>query len=115
LKKKHEPWYWDISLEKIVLEVLRETGIPRDQVYSLTRGRKGALGRHLAAYLARKLAGFRVIEVARHFHREPMTLSLGVKKVESLLQNDKALAKKVEIMERNLTEKSKKKYFITIA
>jgi len=115
LKKKHEPWYWDISLEKIVLEVLRETGIPRDQVYSLTRGREGALGRYLAAYLARKLAGFRVIEVARHFNREPMTLSLGVKKVESLLQNDKALAKKVEIMERNLTEKSKKKYFITIA
>jgi chromosomal replication initiation ATPase DnaA len=89
--------------------------IPRDQVYSLTRGRKGALGRNLAAYLARKLAGFRVIEVARHFHREPMTLSLGVKKVESLLQSDRALAKKVEIMKRNLTEKSKKKNFITIA
>jgi chromosomal replication initiation ATPase DnaA len=90
-------------------------GIPRDQVYSLTRGRKGAWGRNLAAYLARKLAGFRVIEVARHFKREPMTISLGVKKVENLLQREKAMAKKVEIMERNLMEKSKKKYFITIA
>ncbi len=115
LKKNHEPRYWEISLEKIVLEVLREMGIPRDQVYSLTRGRKGALGRNLAAYLARKLAGFRVIEVARHFNREPMTISLGVKKVENLLQREKAMAKKVEIMERNLMEKSKKKYLITIA
>jgi hypothetical protein len=44
-----------------------------------------------------------------------MTLSLGVKKVESLLQSDRALAKKVEIIKRNLTEKSKKKNFITIA
>ena len=44
-----------------------------------------------------------------------MTISLGVKKVENLLQGDKAMAKKVEIMERNLMEKSKKKYFITIA
>jgi hypothetical protein len=44
-----------------------------------------------------------------------MTISLGVKKVENLLQREKALAKKVEIMERNLMEKSKKKYFITIA
>jgi hypothetical protein len=115
LKKKHEPFYWDISLERIVLEVLREMGIPRDQVYSLSRGRKGALGRNLAAYLARRLAGFRVIEVARHFNREPMTLSLGVQKVESLLQSDRGLAKKVERMERNLKEKSKRKYFITIA
>ena len=37
-----------------------------------------------------------------------MTLSLGVKKVESLLQSDRALAKKVERMERNLKERSKK-------
>jgi hypothetical protein len=38
-----------------------------------------------------------------------------VKKVESLLQSDRALAKKVERMERNMKERSKRKYFITIA
>ena len=77
LKKNHEPRYWEISLEKIVLEVLGEMRIPRDQVYSLAHGRKGAFGRNLAAYLTRKLAGFRVIEIARHFNREPMTISVG--------------------------------------
>jgi hypothetical protein len=44
-----------------------------------------------------------------------MTISLGVKKVEKLLQADRDFSKRVEIMERNLREKSKKKYFITIA
>jgi hypothetical protein len=44
-----------------------------------------------------------------------MTLSLGVKKVESLLQSDRALAKKVERMERNMKKRSRRKYFITIA
>jgi hypothetical protein len=61
------------------------------------------------------LAGFRVKEIARHFKREAMTVSLGVKKVEKLLQQDKDFFKRVEIMEMNLREKSKKKYFITIA
>ena len=44
-----------------------------------------------------------------------MTINLGVKKVEKLLQQDKDFFKRVEIMEMNLREKSKKKYFITIA
>jgi len=44
-----------------------------------------------------------------------MTISLGVKKVEKLLHRDKDFSKRVEIMEMNLKEKSKKKYFITIA
>ena len=69
----------------------------------------------MAAYLARKWAEIRVIEAARNLNREPMKISLGVKKVENLLQREKAMAKKVEITERNMMERSKKKYFITIA
>jgi hypothetical protein len=115
LQKSHEPSYWEIPVEKIVGEVIGGTGISRDRLYSLTRDRQGAYGRNLVAYLARKLAGFRVKEIAQHFKREPMTISLGVKKVEKLLQQDKDFLKRVEIMEMNLKEKSKKKYFITIA
>ena len=44
-----------------------------------------------------------------------MTISLGVKKVENLIGQDKELAKQVNIMEMNLKKKSRKKYFITIA
>jgi len=51
----------------------------------------------------------------RAFYQEPMTISLGVKKVEKLLQRDRDISKRVKIMEMNLREKSKKKYFITIA
>jgi hypothetical protein len=44
-----------------------------------------------------------------------MTISLGVKKVETLLQQDNDLARRVENMEMNLRGNSKKKYFTTIA
>jgi len=115
LKKNDESSHWEIPLENIVREVIRGTKIPRDRLYSLTRDREGAYGRSLVAYLARKLAGFKVKEIAQHFKREPMTISLGIKKIEKFLQQDKNFLKRVEIMERTLKEKSKKKYFITIA
>ena len=115
LKKSHEASYWEVPVENIVGEVIRGASIPRHRLYSLTRDCQGAYGRNLVAYLARKVAGFRVKEIAQHFKREPMTISLGVKKVETLLQRDRDFSNRVEIMEMNLREKSKKKYFITIA
>jgi len=44
-----------------------------------------------------------------------MTVSLGMRKIENLLQRDKDLAGRVEFMEMNLQKRGKKKYFITIA
>jgi len=77
LRKTHEASYWEVPVENIVKEVIRGTSIPRDRLYSLTRDRQGAYGRNLVAYLARKLAGFRVKEIAQHFKREPMTIAWG--------------------------------------
>jgi len=44
-----------------------------------------------------------------------MTISLGVRKVEKLLQRDRDFSRRIEIMEMNFRKKRKKKYFITIA
>jgi len=73
------------------------------------------LGRNLVGYLARKLTGLRVKDIGQYFKREPMTVSLGMRKIENLLQRDKDLAGRVEFMEMNLQKRGKKKYFITIA
>ncbi len=115
LRRNHERCYWEVPVERIVMEVIRGTNISRDRVYSLTRGRQGAYGRGLVAYLARKVAGIPLKEIAQHFNREPMTISLGIKKVEKILQEDKKFSEMVEIMEMRLRDKSKRKYFITIA
>ena len=115
LKKGHERSYWEVPMERIVREVIQGMKISRDRLYSLTRDRQGAYGRSLVAYLARKLAGFRVNEIAQHFNRGSMSICWGVRKVEKTLQEDKEFSTAVEIMEKNLIEKSRKKYFITIA
>jgi len=65
--------------------------------------------------LARKLSGYFVKEVARYFRREPAMISQGVIKAENLLRADEDLAKKVEMIERKLIRKRRKKYLITNA
>jgi chromosomal replication initiation ATPase DnaA len=107
--------YWDISMEDIVKKVGERLGIPWEKMYSLTRERQGAYGRGVVGYLGRKLAGLQVKEIARHFHREPMTVSLGVRKIEDLLRQDPEIAQRMDAIEKELSKERKRKYFITIA
>lgn len=106
---------YDIPIEEIVLEVSNATRISQDKFYSLTRGRKGVYGRSLVAYLARKISGCLVKDIAEHFRREPMTISQAIIKLENLIQRDKEIEEMVEFIENNLTRGRKKKYDISIA
>lgn len=114
-KRSFEPTVYDIQIEEIVLEVSEVTRIPQYRLYSLTRNRSGAYGRSLVAYLARKISGYLVKDIAEHFRREPMTISQAIIKLERLIQINKDLKKTVESLERNLIKERKKKYLISIA
>ena len=106
---------YEIPIEEIVREVEARVGIFRNQIYSLSRDRRGAYGRSLVAYLARKLSGYLVKDIAQYFGREPMTISRGVIRVEDLLRRDRDLAKRVGLVEKKLVWKRRRKYFITHA
>jgi hypothetical protein len=56
-----------------------------------------------------------MVEFAWFFRREPMTVSLGVIKIEERFRQDGGMAEQVKIIEGNLKRRAKKKYFITIA
>lgn len=115
IKTSAESALFAISLEDIVLEVVNQMAIARDRLYSLTRDRMGAYGRAIVAYLARKLTGSLVKDIARHFQREPMTMSEAVIKIESLMEKDMELAGRIGDMRNYLTKRIKKKYLITVA
>lgn len=114
-KRSIEPTVYDIPLGEIALEVSKVTGIDQDRLYSLTRDRKGAYGQSLVAYLARKISGYLVKDIAEHFRWEAMTISHSIIKLEDLIQRDKDLEKTVEPIERDLIKDGKKKYLISIA
>jgi chromosomal replication initiation ATPase DnaA len=115
IKGSSEGVYWEVPIEEICREVMGRMGIGEERLYSLSRDRRGAYGRGLVGYLARKVAGMRVKEIAGYFKREPMTISFGVRKIEDRFQREKGLAQKIAAMELALRKKGKKKYFITIA
>jgi len=81
--------------------------IPRDWLYSLSRDRMGAYGRAIVGYLARKMAGSLVKDIAQHFQREPMTISEAIIKIDGLMEKDKELARKIEDMGSNLMKRTK--------
>jgi REP element-mobilizing transposase RayT len=114
-KITNEPAFYEIPLEDIVMGVGKTTGITSGQIHSLRRDRRGAFGRSLVAYLARKLSGYLIKDVAVYFHREPAMISQGIMKTENLLQADESLVKKVEMIERKLIRNRRKKYLITNA
>jgi putative transposase len=114
-KASSYPGIFEIPMKDISMEVADRMVIPRDRLYSLTRDWMGAYGRAIVAYLAREMTGSLVKDMARHFHREPMTISQAIIKIERLMEEDRELARKMEAMRRNLTKSGKKKYLITVA
>jgi putative transposase len=114
-KQTDGPALYEIPLEEIVKEVGKNMGITQDKIGSLSRNREGAYGRSLVAYVARKLSGCFVKDIARYLHREPMTISQGIIKVERVLREDEDLAKKVREIEKKLVQTRRKKYLITNA
>jgi len=81
--------------------------IRRSLVYSFSRNREGALGRSLVAYLGRRWAGYSLRVVADHFGRDPVVISVGVKRLEERLGADRGFSQRVEILEKNLIRNKK--------
>ena len=113
--KVSEERFYDLTVDLIAREVSKAIGIPLERLYSLTRGRQGAYGRSVVAYLARAVSGHLVKDVAGHFGRSPMTMSRAVVKFEESLRNDRKLRQRIEMIRGALIKKAKRKYNITIA
>lgn len=59
--------------------------------------------------------GLPVKEIARYFHREPRTVSLGVRKIEDLMGRGREMTERVEAIGKEMRKGRKRKYLITIA
>ena len=116
-KESKEPrsWVYEVSLEAISDETSMAMGIRRDKLYSRGREREGARGRWIVGYLARRVSGYGVKEIADHFGRSLVTISEGMKKIEDLEQSDKSFAKRLSLIVENVVKGRMRKYRITEA
>jgi len=114
-RKQSGSWVYDVPLKVISEEVSRAMGIRAGRLHSGTRGREGARGRGLVAYLAKRICGYTVKEIAEYFRRSSATISEAIVKVEDHLGKDKSLEKTVSLMRMKLVEGRKRKYRISDA
>jgi REP element-mobilizing transposase RayT len=114
-KKEVEPWAYEISLEAISHEVARAMGITEGKISSATKDRQGVRGRSVAAYLARKTAGYTVKEIADYFKRGAVTIGEGIMQIEEHTREDKTFEKALKDMENNITKGRKRKYRVSVA
>jgi putative transposase len=114
-RKEPQSWVYEVSLEDISEETSVAMGIRREKLYSRAREREGARGRWIVAYLARRVSGYGVKEVADYFGRSLVTISEGMKKVEDLERRDKSFAKRLSLIVENVVKGRRRKYRITEA
>lgn len=106
------PFVYDISLGQIVSEISSALHLSADLLYSLTRNRQGALGRAVTGYVGRKLGGYQIKAIAAHFHRDPVLISQGIKRLENKLKEEKGFVKTLIGIEQSLIRKSSRKILI---
>lgn len=94
----------EITIDRLIAVVSSVLEIDRILFYSATRGRDGALGRAVVAYLGRKIFGYENSEIASHLRRDPATLSCGVRRVEERVMREKSFAKLMEKLEDTLVQ-----------
>jgi len=102
------PFTYEMGLEEIVVQVGSALKIPIDLLYSSSRSRQGAWGRALCAYLAHGLGGYKMREIAEHFHRDPVAMTYGLRKVEQRLREDKTFEAEVAGLENRLIKNKRR-------
>lgn len=113
--KKSEDWTYEIPLEVICRKVSRAMMAEEDELYSSRRDRKVAGVRGVVSYLARRISGYTVKEIADYFRRSSATISEAIEKVEDLYRKDKTFARELNLLLQNLIKGGKRRYRITEA
>ncbi len=103
------PFTYEMSLQEIASGVGSAFRIPIDLLYSSTRGRQGAWGRAVCAYLGCRLGGFREREIAEYFNRDSGAIAYGMKRVEERLREDKRVRAELTNLQNSLIENKRRK------
>jgi chromosomal replication initiation ATPase DnaA len=116
-KAVHEdfPSVYTLSVQEIIIQVTEVFKIPQDLMYGPSRGRQGALGRALVAFLGRKLGGYKIKTIADHFRRDPVVISQAVQRLEQKIRQGEIASARIRKIEGAIIKKKNPKYLFTYA
>jgi len=102
-------YVYDISIQELTVHVTSAFSISMETVYSMTRNREGAWGRAIVGYVGKKLCGYSNKSLAEYFHRDPVVMSRGIRKVEEKAGSDKDFRAKLQRLEEMVIMGQKRK------
>lgn len=110
VRSQEEKVHYQVSLEEIVQSCCRRFKLGDEDLKRSDRGRRAAEARHKIGYIARELAGLTYGSVARRFGREPISFSVGVRRVVERMERDPELKREMEDLCRDIRKGKRRKY-----
>jgi putative transposase len=98
-----------VPVEYILTTVAEELGIPAHQISTASRARGPAHARAVVAYLARDLSHLSLTIIGRAVHRDPVTLSHAVRRLERALDQAPQLRHQVDRIAQRLRQGAKRR------
>lgn len=89
--------------------MVQVSSLPVETICSMTRNRQGASGRGVIGYMGKKLCGYLIRSLADYYHRDSVTMSQGIGKVEGRRGVDKVFQARLQRLEEAITRDWKRK------
>ncbi|NOY53815.1 MAG: transposase [Deltaproteobacteria bacterium] len=102
-----------LDMDALVVKIGRSFKVPVGRIMDHTRSRDAALCRAVTAYVAKEVGSITLGEVARYFARDPVSISIGVRKLRERLEDDAELAAQMNRIEKSLRKGRRVKYKIS--
>ncbi len=100
----------ELDMDALVVKIGRSFKVPVGRIMDHTRSRDAALCRAVTAYVAKEVGGVPFGEVARYFTRDPVSISLGVRRLRDRLEDDAELATLMNKIEKSFRRGQRVKY-----
>jgi chromosomal replication initiator protein len=95
----------EISPEKIIDAVARNTDVSREDILGKSHTKNVALARHISCFLLRKLTDMSLQQIGKFIGRHHSTVHDSVRYIEEEKKDDKSLDEKIKTVMRELGQR----------
>ncbi len=99
-----------LSLDEVTDLITEKMRLPIEALFLQTRNREYTRVRGITGYVAKKMLGLSVTEIADYFRRDIAAISKGITKTEKQIMSDISLQKTVQEIEIAVRELNEEKY-----
>ena len=94
--------HYDIGIVEIIEAVSKEWKIPKSEICSQGKSRKGSFGREIVLYLSKELTGMSLREIGSYLKKGESAMSHRFRSINKKLEKNIRLRKKIAMVSKSL-------------